>query len=228
MRTGHAGGHEHFVVVRPKVVILQQNVGGRRALRLFLQIRSIAIPVTGALRGSIGLETLTRMRGGNGMRCSGRGSCGANGGGRLACKIKATCGGGLFEEAVTLEGTQVRDGIPQDAVEALFLQVEIAELTLMSDERVGLDEGGAGEAFVEVREVVGDGFELGQSEDIGFERGDAVQAPVGIGDELGELIFECADGFEFAADGGGEVLVGLHVFGGEDDGSGGEAMLECV
>ena len=63
---------------------------------------------------------------------------------------------------------------------------------------------------------------------IGFERGDAVETPSGIGEFLGELSFGRSGGLVFVEEPAAVLLVGGLVFAGQDRAAAGEAMAQGV
>jgi hypothetical protein len=62
--------------------------------------------------------------------------------------------------------------------------------------------------------AIGGEFVPAESVEAGFERGDAEKTPFGIGDGLGEVLFDIVGGCEFSIDEGDEGLVGGDVVGG--------------
>ncbi len=63
---------------------------------------------------------------------------------------------------------------------------------------------------------------------VGFESGDAIDAPGCVGEGLDDLCFERAFGPEIVKEAAGVVLVGGVVLGGKDDDVAGESMAEGV
>ncbi len=76
-------------------------------------------------------------------------------------------------------------------------------------------------------EIAG-GFEMSQAEHAVFDGTDSVDAPLIVGDGLGELALDRGLRVEAVDDFFGEGLVGVHVFGGEHDDARGEAMAQGV
>ena len=72
------------------------------------------------------------------------------------------------------------------------------------------------------------GFEVAHAEHAVFDGTDTVDAPLIVGDGLGELSFDRGLRVEAVYDFFGEGLVGVHVFGGEHDDARSEAMAERV
>ena len=72
--------------------------------------------------------------------------------------------------------------------EAALLQSEVGEIAAIGHEDFALDEGFAIDGVGVVGELIGE-FEAADGVDAGFERGDAEQAPFGIGDRLDERFF---------------------------------------
>ena len=65
-------------------------------------------------------------------------------------------------------------------------------------------------------------------EQVGFQGGDAVEAPGGVGEFLGELGFGRGGGLVFVEELAAVLLVGGLIFGGQDSGAAGEAVAEGV
>jgi len=79
--------------------------------------------------------------------------------------------------------------------EGALLQSEIAEVSAMGHEDSAQDEGFAVVTIQEGGELIGE-FEAADSVDAGFERGDAEEAPFGIGDGLnGAFLSKPVTGF---------------------------------
>ena len=64
----------------------------------------------------------------------------------------------------------------------------------------------------------------GAGEQVGFEGGDAVEPPRGVGEFLDELLFGGALRLVFVEEFLGVALIGGGVLGGQDDGAAGEAV----
>lgn len=65
-------------------------------------------------------------------------------------------------------------------------------------------------------------------EQLGFENWNSVETPGGVGDFHDELRFGWRGGLVFVEEAAAMVFEGGRVFGGEEGGSGGEAMAQCV
>lgn len=115
---------------------------------------------------------------------------------------------------VFLDDAELLEGGLQDAGEALFVEAEELEAEKLAVQLVW----GTGIRVA----IVFDG------EETGFERLDAIEAPLGIGHGLGELGFKCAIGLEVGVEIFGEEAVGFGVFGGEKDEVTGQAVAEGV
>ncbi len=68
----------------------------------------------------------------------------------------------------------------------------------------------------------------GKGQEVGFEGGDSVQAPGGVGEGLDQMGFGCAFGMVFVGEGLVVALVGSEVLGGHDDDLAGESVAEGV
>ena len=89
-------------------------------------------------------------------------------------------------------------------------------------------EGAMGVHDVKVDSGLIGGRVGGAIEEGGFERGDAVEAPGGVGEFLGELGFGGGGGLVFVEKLAAVVLVGGGVLGGEDGRAAGEAVGDGV
>jgi hypothetical protein len=67
-----------------------------------------------------------------------------------------------------------------------------------------------------------------EREEIGFERGNPVKTPSGIGKSLDQLFFKCALGFEIVEEKLGLALVGSEILCGHDDGMPGESVAKRI
>src|ERR1035438_4217318 len=72
------------------------------------------------------------------------------------------------------------------------------------------------------------GFEVAQAKHAVFYRSDAVDAPLIVGDRLGELALDRWLRVEAGYDFFGKGLVGVHVFGGKHDDARSEAVAQRV
>ncbi len=97
--------------------------------------------------------------------------------------------------------------------ETAFLQGEIAEVLLIGAEDVSVEHSGA-ELRVGFVGAVGGEFVTAESVKAGFECGDAEETPFGIGDSLGEVLFDIVGGSEFSINKGDEALIGGDIVGG--------------
>lgn len=111
-------------------------------------------------------------------------------------------------------------------MEASFLGVQIAELFLVGEESLELDHGRACRRIVVVKVFCKLNAALGV--DGGFERGDALETPCGIGDRLNQLSLYGADGSEIFRVLAEVLFVGGGVFGCEQDGAAGETGFDGV
>jgi hypothetical protein len=91
-------------------------------------------------------------------------------------------------------------------------------LELAGEPRVVQAEGGEGAVGV-------DDVEVGAVEESGFEQRDAVEAPGGVGELLGELSFGGSGGLILVEELAAVLLVGGGVLSGEDGGTGGCWLL---
>jgi hypothetical protein len=119
---------------------------------------------------------------------------------------------------------------------AAALELEVAELVhglleLAGEPRVVQAEGGEGAVGVDDIEfdtsLLG-GWVGGAVEEGGFEEWDAVEAPGGVGEFLGELGFGGGGGLVFVEELAAVELVGGGILGGEDGRMAGEAVSEGV
>ena len=130
---------------------------------------------------------------------------------------------GLF--AGGLEVAELVEDAVELAGEALLAGAEGGEGAGLFGEALGDGEVGVG--GIGGREV-GGGFGESGCEELGLERGDAVEAPGGVGEGLDEVFFEGADGQEFIDEAAAVELVGGGVLGGQDGGVAEEAVAERV
>jgi len=121
----------------------------------------------------------------------------------------------LLAAALVLDFAEVLRDFLELAGETLAVQAEGSEGT------VGVDD-------VVVNGSLLGGWVGGAVEEGGFEHWDAVEAPSGVGELLGELGFGGSGGFVFVDELAAVELVGREVLGGEDGGAAGEAMGEGV
>ena len=111
--------------------------------------------------------------------------------------------------------------------EAALLEMQVAELFFVGERDFGGDEGGAASGVGFFGEGVGK-FEATEGEDTGFERSDAEDAPLGVGDELDEGFFRLIGRTVEIKVVGETPFVGSRVVGGEEWGLAGEAGFKRV
>ena len=90
--------------------------------------------------------------------------------------------------ALLLQLVEFRHVLIQLIAEAAFLEMQVAELFFVGERDFGVDEGGAASGVGFFGEGLGE-FEAAEGEDAGFERRDAEDAPLGVGNELDESFF---------------------------------------
>jgi hypothetical protein len=100
--------------------------------------------------------------------------------------------------------------------------VELAGEALLGGAEGGESAGLLGEALGD-RDVV----ERGR-EEVRLERGDAAQAPGGVGERLDQVFFEYADGLDVVEEAAAVELIGGGVLGGQDGGAAEEAVTERI
>jgi hypothetical protein len=105
------------------------------------------------------------------------------------------------------------------AAQTVFLEVEIVELALVDQQRLGINEVGA-DGLVFVCKKLGE-FEAAESIDARFERRDAEETPLGVGERLNEGLLLIANGFVLLHESGYVLFVKSGVFGGQQDGAAG-------
>ena len=110
--------------------------------------------------------------------------------------------------------------------EAGFVQGEDGELAGVAFGAGGCGHGGLGLGVIDVG-AFGVLLEA-EGEEVGFHGAEAVEAPGGVGEGLGEVGFGGALGQVFGVEGLGVFLVGCEVVGGEDDDLAGKAVAEGV
>jgi hypothetical protein len=120
-------------------------------------------------------------------------------------------GRGMFELALLLAATLGLD----------FAELIHGLLELAGEPRVVQAEGDEGTVGV-------DDVKVGAVEESGFECGDAVDSPGGVGDFLDELSLGGSGGLVFVEELAAVALVGGGVLGGEDGGAAGETVGEGV
>jgi hypothetical protein len=126
-------------------------------------------------------------------------------------------GCGAFEVALLLVATLGLD----------FAELVQGFLELAGESLIVEAEGGEGAVGVDNIEVDGrliGGRVSGAVEKGGFEQRNAVEAPGGVGEFLGELAFGCGGGLIFVDELAAVALVGGEVLGSEDGGLAGEAV----
>lgn len=112
------------------------------------------------------------------------------------------------------------------AMQARFLDMQIAELLLIGEMRVQVDESGPIGGIL-IFELLCE-LDTALGVDGEFEDRDALQAPGGIGDGLHQIAFALADGAEVFFVVGYVLLVGGGIFGGKEDGAAGERCFEGI
>ena len=133
---------------------------------------------------------------------------------------------GFARAALSLDGVEAFESLLKLAGEALRVDAEVGEVA-----GLGAEGEGGGERGVNLRIGGVDGvLVFGESEgkEVGFEGGDAVESPGGVGDFMDELFFEGAFGLEVVEEFLSVELVGGEVVGGEDDGVAGESVAEGI
>jgi len=135
-------------------------------------------------------------------------------------------GRGLVGQTLRLELLEQGQGFFELAREALAVEAEGGESL-----GVGVEDVGDAQGFAH---LVG-GFVMPQilmddadGEQIGFDRGDAVESPGGVGEGLDEVSFGGAFGLVFGREGAEVSFVGFVILGGHDDDLAGEAVTESV
>ena len=83
-------------------------------------------------------------------------------------------------------------GAEEQALEARFLDVQVAENFFVLDGSVGFGESAALGFVGDGGDVFRNRFVMGEGEDVGFEGAGPVRAPLVIGDGLGEHLFHGA------------------------------------
>ncbi len=140
--------------------------------------------------------------------------------------------GGFFQlgffvgAAIGLDLAELVERSFELAREAMLVRAEVRECA-----GVLAQGGGHGKRGVDFRMGRVDVVRLlvdAEREQVGFEGGDAIEAPGSVGERLHELIFEGALGLEVVEEAAGVAFVGSVVFGGQDDDVAGESMAEGV
>jgi len=132
--------------------------------------------------------------------------------------------GGRFV-AIALELEEIAEGARVGAGEAGFHAVQDVE-----GGAVGEPFEGGGEGLVGSEGVIGIFFDAvdGFDKELGFDAGDAVEAPLSGDHFMDEVEFDGADGAELLEVGGEEGVEVGGVFGGEDEGLGTQSVLEGI
>lgn len=132
----------------------------------------------------------------------------------------------LGRQAFGLELREFGAGLGALAIDARFLDVEIAEFLLIGqvcfehDQAAAILLGFAGEGLRELRLAVGvEGV---------LKFLDAAQAPEAIDDDLDEFAFHGTDGFEIFLNVGEQGGVLVAIVGGQEDGAAGEAGFHSI
>ncbi len=140
--------------------------------------------------------------------------------------------GGGFERvgvpvsALGLELTELGGIFFATAMEARFLEVQIAELLFVGEEDLELDESGADGGVLVIELLSELGTALGVNGH--FQSGDAAETPGGIGDGLNQVAFALAAGTELLFVIANVLLIGRGIVTVKEDGAAGEACFDCV
>ena len=130
-------------------------------------------------------------------------------------------GGGVFKiaalafAAIDLDFAELIERFLELAGEACAVESEAGE------QAVGVDD-------VERRGLGAGGWGLGAREDVGLEKGNALQAPGGVGEFLDEMSFGCRGGLVFVDELAAVLLVSDWILHGQDGGLGGQAVAKGV
>jgi hypothetical protein len=128
--------------------------------------------------------------------------------------------------ALGLELFELAEGLLHRTVQTLFIDAEIDEGFRVVAEGPGGGESGVNLGMAEID--VARGFEMAHAEHAVFDGPNAVDAPLIVGDRLGELALDRGLRVEAGHDFPREFPVGVHVFRGEDDDARGEAVAQGV
>jgi hypothetical protein len=128
--------------------------------------------------------------------------------------------------AFRLKLFELPESVFQGAVQALFADTEVDESLRVVAE--GLGGGHYGVDFGMLRIEIAGSFRVSEAEHAVFDGPEAVDAPLVIGNGVGELAFEGCLGIEAVNDFAGELLVSGEVFGGEHDDACGDAMAAGI
>ncbi len=125
-----------------------------------------------------------------------------------------------------LDLAELLDDVVELAREALAVHAEGVEGLDLFAERMDDDERGVNLG------MFGDNFVFvlckSESDQVIFERGNAIHAPRGVGERLYELVFEHTLRLELNEEFPRERVVGIQVLDGQDDGVAGEAVTVGV
>jgi len=130
-------------------------------------------------------------------------------------------GGGVVEVAALALGA-----VGLDVAERVEALLELAGEAMALDAEVGQEAMGVDD--VEGDFLIGRDWGGSACEHVGFEERDAVEAPGSVGEFLGELGLGGRSGLVFVEEAAAMVLVGGWVFGGQNRGSGGQAVAQGV
>jgi hypothetical protein len=134
--------------------------------------------------------------------------------------------GGFAGAALGLKLLEIGGVLYQLPAEAGFLDAQVVQLAMIGEIGVGFDERRT-ECGILIIEDVGK-FDAAKGVDPGFERGDAEQAPGGIGEGLGERGFGVSGGLPFGEEGCDVVFVGGGIVGGKQHGAAGESRFNSI
>ena len=117
--------------------------------------------------------------------------------------------------AVELDFAEVFEGFVELAGEALAVEAEGGEESMRVDN-------------VEGRGLGAGGWGLGAREEIGFEKGDTLEAPGGVGQFVNECDFSGSGGAVFLDELAAVLLVYGRIFGREDGGAAGQSVSKGI
>lgn len=136
---------------------------------------------------------------------------------------------GLCDDpAEVLGGVETMERLEDCTLEPGCLVLQIADLLFALFVAVSGDEGVALVSVFDGSQVGGDLFEMGECDEIGFERVSAFEAPLGIAKGLEEEFFVGTCRGEILEEFCAESFEGFGAFPGEDYGLAGEAVAERI
>jgi len=130
-------------------------------------------------------------------------------------------------DSLFLQVADFGEVVDELVAQSAFLNAEVVQLTVVREERLGFDQRGTDGGILFGGELGGE-FYAAEGVDAGFERGDAQQAPFGVGDGLYEGAFVVGGGLVRGDETIHVGLIGGEVIRRQQDGAASETGFEGV